>query len=152
MSNKLSAVLILCMSTVCLSGCDLLRATGPCYGVGCPSGTAGASGQYKPGEAPKAQNAAVPAPAKSPAVPIRSASATAKPATTQSSATASRAPQAPTAQATSAQAATAQSAGAQDASAETKSSPFHAIGEFFERLIPHHNSAANSSAGSGASN
>ena len=61
MSNKLSAVLILCMSTVGLSGCDLLRVTGPCYGVGCPAGAAGHSGQYKPGEAPKAQNAPAPA-------------------------------------------------------------------------------------------
>ena len=41
MRNNLSAVLILCMSTVCLSGCDLLRVTGPCYGVGCPGGTEG---------------------------------------------------------------------------------------------------------------
>jgi hypothetical protein len=42
---------------------------------------------------------------------------------------------------------TPQPAPAQNASAETKPSPFHAIGEFFERLIPHHNSGANSGAG-----
>jgi hypothetical protein len=165
MSNKLSAVLILCISTMSLSGCDLLRVTGPCYGVGCPAGTAGRNGQYKPGEAPKAQNAAAPAPTKSATAPAQSASAAVKPApaqspaqsapsspsaqsaATQSSATASTTPQATTAQATSAQTATAQPAPAQNANAEAKPSPFHAIGEFFERLIPHHNSGANSGAG-----
>jgi hypothetical protein len=164
MSKKLSAVLILCMSTVCLSGCDLLRVTGPCYGVGCPGGTAGHSGQYKPGEAPKAQNASAPAPAKSATAPIQSASAaakpaaaqspaqsssaspTAQPAATQSSATASTTRQVTTAQASGAPAATVPPAPAQNANAETKPSPFHAIGEFFERLIPHHNSGANSGA------
>jgi hypothetical protein len=157
MSKKLSAVLILCMSTVCLSGCDLLRVTGPCYGVGCPSRTAGGSGQYKPGEAPKAQNAAVPAPVKSAVAPTQATSAQsssvqptapAQPAATKSpTATAATAPQAATAQATSTPAATAQPAPAQEANAQTKPSPFHAIGEFFERLIPHHNSGANSGAG-----
>jgi hypothetical protein len=165
MSKNRSAVLILCMSTVCLSGCDLLRVTGPCYGVGCPSRTAGGSGQYKPGEAPKAQNTAAPAPAKSAAAPTQSALPAAKPAAaqsasvspsaqsaaTQSSATASTTPQATTAQPSSAQAASApaatvQPAPAQNASVETKPSPFHAIGEFFGRLIPHHNSGANSGA------
>jgi len=165
MSNKLSAVLILCMSTVSLSGCDLIRVAGPCYGVGCPTGTEGRNGQYKPGEAPKTQNAAAPAPAKSAAPSTQSASAAAKPAAaqlptqsasaspsaqsaaTQSSAPASKTPQTTTAQASSALAATAQPAPAQTASAESKSSPFHAIGEFFERLIPHHSSGANSGAG-----
>src|SRR5271165_3156367 len=79
MSNKLSAVLILCISTVPLAGCDLLRVAGPCYGVGCPSGTAGGSGQYKPGEAPKAQNASAPAPAKPAVASTQSASTVAQP-------------------------------------------------------------------------
>jgi hypothetical protein len=125
MSNKLSAVMVLCMSTMCLSGCDLLRVAGPCYGVGCPAGTAGGSGQYKPGEAPKAQNASAPAPTKSAAAPIQNA--TAQPNGVQPDASAQPAP-------------------TQDANAEAKPSPFHAIGEFFERLIPHHNSGANSGA------
>ena len=127
MSNKLSAVLILCMSTVSVAGCDLIRVAGPCYGVGCPSGTAGGSGQYKPGDAPKAQNASVPAPAKSATAPSQTASATAQ-------------PNAP------AQATSAQTAPAQAASAEAKPSPLHSIGEFFAHLIPHHNSGANSGA------
>src|SRR5580692_5015781 len=136
MSNKLSAVLVLCMSTMCLSGCDLLRATGPCYGVGCPSGSPGHSGQYKPGEAPKAQNASASAPA-----PTRTASAPAPTPATQS-ATA----QAGSAQSANTQTAAAQPAPAQEASPEAKSSPLHSIGEFFARLIPHHNSGAKSGA------
>jgi hypothetical protein len=164
MRNKLRSVLILCMSTVCLSGCDLLRVAGPCYGVGCPGGTEGRNGQYKPGEAPKAQNAATPAPAKTAAAPAQSASAAAQPnialpnivqpnAPAQPAATNSPAASVPaqptTAQATNAQASSSQAATAQpaqNANAETKPSPFHAIGEFFERLIPHHNSGANSGA------
>jgi hypothetical protein len=134
MSNKLSAVLILCMSTACLAGCDLLRVTGPCYGVGCPGGTAGRNGQYKPGEAPKAQNASAPAPAPAQAAsapaqsaiaPAQTASTPAQPNTVQ--------PNAP-----------AQPAPAQNASSEAKSSPLHSIGDFFAHLIPHHNSGANS--------
>lgn len=125
MSNKLSAVLLLCISTVCLSSCDLLRVAGPCYGVGCPAGTAGGSGQYKPGEAPKAQNASAPASAKPAAAPTQAAAA-------QSSSVQPNAP--------------AQPAPAQNANAEAKPSPFHAIGEFFEHLVPHHNSGANSGA------
>ncbi len=57
MSKKLSGMLILCMSATCLTGCYWLRATGPCYGVGCPAGAPGGSGQIKVGQAPKAQNA-----------------------------------------------------------------------------------------------
>jgi hypothetical protein len=150
MSNKLSAVLILCMSTVVLGGCDLLRATGPCYGVGCPGGTPGHSGQYKPGEAPKTQNASAPAPA-------RTRSASAQPNTVQPSApaqttsapapaTQSATAQADGAQPANAQTAAAQPAPAQAASPEAKSSPLHSIGEFFARLIPHHNSGAKSGA------
>jgi len=152
MSNKLSAVLVLCMSTVCLSGCDLLRATGPCFGVGCPGGTPGHSGQYKPGEAPKAQNASAPAPA-----PTRTASVAAQANTVQSNAPnqTSSAP-APAAESATAQAGSAPSANAatvaaqptavQEAGPEEKSSPLHSIGEFFARLIPHHNSGAKSGA------
>jgi hypothetical protein len=143
MHNKLSFVLILCISTVCLSGCDLLRVAGPCYGVGCPGGTAGHNGQYKPGEAPKAQNASAPAPTKSAAAPAQSASAATQPNIVQPTAPA----QPGSAQASNTQDVTPRPAPAQNASAETKPSPFHAIGEFFERLIPHHNSGANSGAG-----
>jgi hypothetical protein len=167
MSKKLSAVLVLCMSAVALSGCSWLRVTGPCYGVGCPGGTVGRNGQYKPGEVPKAQNASDPAPTKPAAAPAQSASAAAQPnivqpnapappaatnspaesATTQpTAAQPNRAPAADT-QATSARPANAKPAPPQNASAEAKPSPFHAIGEFFERLIPHHNSGANSGAG-----
>jgi hypothetical protein len=150
MRNKLSSVLILCMSTVCLSGCDLLRVAGPCYGVGCPGGTEGRNGQYKPGEAPKAQNAATPAPAKTAAAPAQSASAAAQPNIVLPNTVQPNAPapaQPTTAQATNAEAASAPAAPAQNANAQAKPSPFHAIGEFFERLIPHHNSGANSGAG-----
>jgi hypothetical protein len=148
MHNKLSSVLILCMSTVCLSGCDLLRVTGPCYGVGCPGGTAGHNGQYKPGEASKAQNAAAPAPAKSDPAPNQSASAATQSNTALPNIVQPTAPAHPgSAQASNTQDVTPQPVPAQNASAETKPSPFHAIGEFFERLIPHHNRGANSGAG-----
>ena len=60
MSRKLSGMLILCVGTFCLSGCGLLRITGPCYGVGCPAGAPGHSGQERMGQAPKAQNASQP--------------------------------------------------------------------------------------------
>jgi hypothetical protein len=153
MSNKLSAVLVLCMSTMCLSGCDLLRVTGPCYGVGCPGSSAGHSGQYKPGEAPKAQNSSAPAPTRTASAPAQSqpvqpdapaqtasASTTAQPAATQSPATAST-----TAQTTTAQTADAQTP-ARPANPEAKPSPLHSIGEFFAHLIPHHNSGAKSGA------
>jgi len=132
MSNKLSAVLILCMSTVGLSGCDLLRVTGPCYGVGCPAGAAGHSGQYKQGQGPKAQNA--PAPANSASAPTQTAAA--QPKTDQPNAAAQ-----PAITQTAAQ-----HAAAPDANAEAKPSTLHSIGEFFARLVPHHNSGAKSGA------
>jgi hypothetical protein len=148
MRNKLSSVLILCISTVCLSGCDLLRVAGPCYGVGCPGGTAGHNGQYKPGEAPRAQNASAPAPAKSATAPTQNVSAATQPNIVLPSTVQPTAPAQPdSAQASNTQAVTPQPAAAQNASTQTKPSPFHAIGEFFERLIPHHNSGANSGAG-----
>ena len=148
MSNKLSAVLILCMSTVGLAGCDLLRATGPCYGVGCPGGAPGHSGQYKPGEAPKAQNGSAPASARTTSAstqantvqPSTPAQTTSAPATQPATA------QAGSAQPVNAQTAAAQLTPAQAASPEAKSSPLHSIGEFFARLIPHHNSGAKSGA------
>jgi len=128
MSKKLSSVLILCMSAVSLSGCSWFRVTGPCYGVGCPAGASGHAGQYKPGEAPKAQNA--PAPASAPAQ-----SASAKPAAQ------SQASESVTTPATSAQAAS-----APDANSEAKPSPLHSIGEFFTHLIPHPKTGAKSGA------
>src|SRR5580658_8396546 len=57
MSKKLSGMLILCVATLWLSGCAYFRATGPCFGVGCPAHSVGQNGQYKPGQAPKAQTA-----------------------------------------------------------------------------------------------
>jgi hypothetical protein len=53
MRKKLACVAILAATAACLSGCSYLRATGPCFGTGCPSGTVGKSGQYKQGHAPK---------------------------------------------------------------------------------------------------
>jgi hypothetical protein len=156
MSNKLSAVLILSISTTCLAGCDLLRVSGPCYGVGCPGGSAGRNGQYKPGEAPKAQNASAPAPApaqtasapaQSANAPAQTASAPGQPNTVQPNAPAqTTSAGADSAQVPNAQAAATQPVAAQDASSEAKSSPLHSIGEFFARLIPHHNSGAKSGA------
>ena len=89
------------------------------------SGTAGGSGQYKPGEAPKAQNAAAQLRLNPPPCqpnPHRQQRNPQQP---------NRLHQVPLRHAV--QRATAQSAPAQDASTEAKSSPFHAIGEFFER-------------------
>jgi len=57
MKKKAAGVLILLLSTLLLSSCLYFRPTGPCFGVGCPSHTVGQNGQYKAGEAPKAQNA-----------------------------------------------------------------------------------------------
>jgi hypothetical protein len=54
--------------------------------------------------------------------------------------------QAGSTQPASAQTAAAQPAPALEASPEAKSSPLHSIGEFFARLIPHHNSGAKSGA------
>jgi hypothetical protein len=139
MSNKLSAVLILCISTMCLSGCYLLRVTGPCYGVGCPAGAAGRNGQYKQGEGPKAENAPAPAPANSASAPNQTAAA--QPNSVQPGAPAQTASASPSAQATAAQ-----PAPTQDASSEAKSSPLHSVGEFFARLIPHHSTGAKSGA------
>ncbi len=131
MSKKLSSVLILCMSAVSLSGCSWFRVTGPCYGVGCPAGASGHAGQYKPGEAPKAQNA-----------PARIASAPGASPHPQSAA----ATQSQAAESVTTPAASAQAAPAPDASAEAKPSPLHSIGEFFTHLIPHHNNGAKSGA------
>ena len=90
MSKKLSGMLILCVAALWLSGCSYFRATGPCFGVGCPAHTVGQSGQYKPGQAPKAQNATVShatAPATQPSDRAQVAPApSAKPAEAKSSA------------------------------------------------------------------
>jgi hypothetical protein len=68
MRNKLGYVAILAAIAACLSGCSYLRATGPCFGTGCPSRTVGQNGQYKLGQGPK--SAATPAQAtKIPATP-----------------------------------------------------------------------------------
>lgn len=53
MRSKLACVALLVATTACLSGCSYLRATGPCFGAGCPARTVGQSGQYKLGQGPK---------------------------------------------------------------------------------------------------
>jgi hypothetical protein len=57
MKKKGMGVLILSLATLFLPSCVYFRPSGPCFGVGCPAHTPGESGQYKKGEAPKAQNA-----------------------------------------------------------------------------------------------
>ncbi|MGA8036024.1 MAG: hypothetical protein WA823_14315 [Candidatus Acidiferrales bacterium] len=54
MRKRLSGILVIVACTSSLSGCAFMRFTGPCFGVGCPSGTPGESSQYKLGEGPKA--------------------------------------------------------------------------------------------------
>jgi len=144
MSMKSSALLTLCMSAVCLCGCSLIRVAGPCFGVGCPSGTEGKNAQYKPGEAAKTQSASAPAqssPAQSAAAPAQTASTSAQPVAAPAPATQSPATQPNVAQSTSAQ-----PAATPDPNADAKPSPLHAIGDFFARLIPHHSSDAKSGA------
>src|SRR5271163_4572916 len=144
MSMKSSALLTLCMSAVCLCGCSLIRVAGPCFGVGCPSGTEGKNAQYKPGEAAKTQSASAPAqssPAQSAAAPAQTAATSAQPVAAPAPATQSPATQPNVAQSTSAQ-----PAATPDPNADAKPSPLHAIGDFFARLIPHHSSDAKSGA------
>jgi hypothetical protein len=43
MSKKFSIVLVLCASTLCLSGCAWFHETGPCLGMGCPGNAPGHS-------------------------------------------------------------------------------------------------------------
>ncbi|MFZ3330797.1 MAG: hypothetical protein WA197_09210 [Candidatus Acidiferrales bacterium] len=123
MSKKLSGMLLLCVSaTLWLSGCAYFRSTGPCFGVGCPARTAGSNGQYKPGQAPKAQTAkASRAPATAPQVAANAA--------VTSDQQPADAPQPAPAQA-----------------ANAKPSVADKVGDFFARLIPHHNKTAKSAA------
>jgi len=59
MGNKLACAAVLIAASAYLCGCSYLRATGPCFGTGCPARTVGQSGQYKVGQGPKtAANAA----------------------------------------------------------------------------------------------
>jgi hypothetical protein len=53
MRKKLGYLLILCLSTICLSSCMYLRPMGPCYGVGCPALTSSSTAQ--PGKAQAAK-------------------------------------------------------------------------------------------------
>jgi hypothetical protein len=149
MSKKSSALLTLCMSAVCLCGCSLIRVAGPCFGVGCPSGTEGKNAQYKPGEAAKPQTASVPpqTPATQSSV-AQTANAPAQTASTSAQPVAAPAPatQSPATQPNVAQSASAQPAATPDPNADAKPSPFHAIGDFFAHLIPHHSSDAKSGA------
>lgn len=114
MSKKLSGMLILCVGALWMSGCTYFRATGPCFGVGCPAHTLGQNGQYRPGQAPKAQNAA----ALRATAPSTQASDHAQVASTS--------PAAPV----------------QAKAAATKSSAPNKFSEFFAHLIPHHNKTA----------
>ena len=129
MSKKLSGMLILCVSTTFwLSGCAYFRATGPCFGVGCPARTVGSNGQYKPGQAPKAQTATGSrgtAPGSQAACKYGCyfKSATSRLATSQAAANA-RAGE----------------------NRNAKPSVADKVGDFFARLIPHHNKPAKSAA------
>jgi hypothetical protein len=114
MSKKLSGMLILCVGAFWMSGCAYFRATGPCFGVGCPARAVGQNGQYKPGQAPKAQNAAAPRAT----APSTQASDNAQVASTL------------------------QAAPVQVKAAETKSSAPNKFTEFFAHLIPHHSKTA----------
>jgi len=128
MSKKLSGMLILCVSALWLSGCAYFRATGPCFGVGCPARTVGANGQYKPGQAPKAQTAAAsPAPASAPQV-------TANTGATSTQQPADAPPAAP------------RPAPAQAKAANAKPSVADKVGDFFAHLIPHHSKTPKSAA------
>jgi hypothetical protein len=53
MRTKLAYGFTLAAAAFCLSGCSYFRATGPCFGTGCPARTVGQSGQYKMGQGPK---------------------------------------------------------------------------------------------------
>jgi len=54
--KKAGSVLILCLSSVCLSACAL-RNAGPCYGIGCPAFTLSKSAQdQQPATSQHAQN------------------------------------------------------------------------------------------------
>src|SRR5271163_62194 len=99
MSMKSSALLTLCMSAVCLCGCSLIPVAGPCFGVGCPSGTEGKNAQYKPGEAAKTQSASAPAQSS----PAQTAATSAQPAAASAHATQSPATEPSVTQSTSAQ-------------------------------------------------
>jgi hypothetical protein len=45
MRKMLGCLLILMLSTICLSNCMIFRPVGPCYGVGCPALTSEQAGQ-----------------------------------------------------------------------------------------------------------
>jgi hypothetical protein len=127
MSKKLNGMLILCVSALWLSGCAYFRASGPCFGVGCPSHTAGGNGQYKPGQAPKAQTA----------------NAKSSPSTkaTVTSAQAARQPAVTNAQHSSDGAAVA-APPAQAKAPDAKPSIGARFSDFFAHLLPHHNKTA----------
>jgi hypothetical protein len=120
MSNKLSGLLILCISTFWLSGCAYFRASGPCLGVGCPAHTAGESGQYKMGQGPKPQTSAAPH-AGAPKAQVATNAPTSSDAQTAS---------------------TPQAAPQQANTAEAKAPAQNRFTAFFARLIPHHNKTA----------
>lgn len=129
MSKKLSGMLILCASAALgLSGCAYFRATGPCFGVGCPARTVGTNGQYKRGQAPKAQTAtAQQGTATSPQIAANAAVTSNPPAADAAQAPPNVAP-------------------AQAKAADAKPSVAARVGDFFAHLIPHHNKAAKTAA------
>jgi hypothetical protein len=126
MSKKLSGILVLCVSALWLSGCAYFRATGPCFGVGCPAHSVGQNGQYKPGQAPKAQTTAAQRKTAPGTQVAANAAVTSSP---QPADVPKAAPQAAPAQA-----------------ANPKPSVADKVGDFVAHLIPHHNKASKSAA------
>jgi hypothetical protein len=124
MSKKLSGRLILCVSALWLSGCAYFRATGPCFGVGCPAHSAGQNGQYKPGQAPQAQTAV----AQRGTSPSKQVPANAALSSNQQPADAP------------------QAAPAQSKAVDAKPSVAGRVGDFFARLVPRRNKAAKTAA------
>jgi hypothetical protein len=76
MRSKLAYGVTLAAAAFCLSGCSYLRATGPCFGTGCPSRTVGQSGQYKMGQGPKPATSNAEPNSTQPGAPAANASAT----------------------------------------------------------------------------
>jgi hypothetical protein len=56
MSHMRGCLLILLVSTLCLTGCLYLRPVGPCYGVGCPALTSSQNAPQNQGQPPAAQS------------------------------------------------------------------------------------------------
>lgn len=86
MRSKLAYGFILAAAASCLAGCSYFRATGPCFGTGCPARTVGQSGQYKLGQGPKPATATAAPQTTQPGTPAPSASAAPNPSGAQNAA------------------------------------------------------------------